>query len=183
MYTKSWIFWRPLHSVTGIYRNCQIRGKLWHGSALGSDAQRSVPCPLETIVWWCGMILDRKQVSIARSTRSELGVMSFVVQGPPRVAETWFQVILTFCDHFWHHREAILPLTVLLGLCTKNNLAPSSDRVERAIDTCFPFRIIQHHHTIDSRRPGADIWTSEPTHCHTITCHGFSISVNTWHRM
>ena len=48
------------------------------------------------------------------------------------------------------------------GLCSKNDLAPSSDRVERAIDTCFHPRMIIFHHTIDSGGPSGDPWTPDP---------------------
>ena len=42
------------------------------------------------------------------------------------------------------------------GPGTKNDLAPSSERVGRAIDTYFRSRIIIHHRTIDSGGPSGD---------------------------
>ena len=48
------------------------------------------------------------------------------------------------------------------GRRTKNDPAPSSDRLGRAIDTCFRFRTIILHHTIDSGGSGGDPWTVDP---------------------
>ena len=39
---------------------------------------------------------------------------------------------------------------------TKNELAPSSGRLERAVDTCFHRGMIVFHRTIDSGDPGDD---------------------------
>ena len=43
-----------------------------------------------------------------------------------------------------------------VNCCTKNELAPSSGRLGRAVDTCFHRGMTVFHHTIDSGGPGGD---------------------------
>ena len=139
MYTKSSFFWRPLHSVTWIYRLWEIRDKLWHGPAFGSDVQGSPPGLLQSIVLLRGMILDGKQVSIARSTRSELGARTFLVQSPSctfkgRMTSRWCQN-----DHKVSKSPKIKFRCHGGGPCTKNNLAPNSDQIIWAFQRRYNF--------------------------------------------
>ena len=69
----------------------------------------------------------------------------------------------------WWSQFSLLGLTLVghpafecaVGPCTKNYLAPSSDRPERAVDDCFDPRMVIFHHTIDSGSPGDDPRASE----------------------
>ena len=96
-----------------------------------------------------------EQVSRARSSRPELGASSFFVQELAARSRAGFRLLM-------HFGSILVPpgghpaFERGVSCYTKNELAPSSDRLERAADTCFNRGMTVFHHTIDSGRPGGD---------------------------